>query len=71
MEKQFNSNGLFWKLLIEIIDGEVLFTKNDETEPFYYFSTDSWHSNFKTHMDDKRWFTPEMAEFIDKNIQPC
>ena len=68
MQQEFNSNGVFWRLLIEVIGGEVLIYKNNEEEPFYYFDTNTWHSNFKRHMADKNWFTKEMSDFINSQI---
>jgi len=73
MQKDFKSNGQFWILVIKLEDREVLFYKNGETDPFYYFSYEEWlldHTWIKHQMKDKTWFTDEMYQFIDKNIQP-
>ncbi len=71
MKKQFNSNGIFWQLIIEIVNDEVLIYKNGEKDPFYYFETSRWYDTFKRHMADKNWFTQEMSDFITENIQLC
>ena len=71
MEKEFKSNGLFWHLVIKLKDREVLFFKNAEEEPFYYFSYDEWLNDetwMQYQMNDKTWFTNEMFIFINSQI---
>lgn len=68
VQQYFTSPILFQILLIKIEKAEVLFYKNNEIECFYYFDTDLWDSNCKTHMMQKNWFTLEMADFITSNI---
>ena len=68
VQQYFTPPVLFQIVLIKIDKAEVLFFKNNETECFYYFDTDVWHSNFKSHMMQKNWFTSKMADFITSNI---
>lgn len=68
IEKSFNSNGQFWLLIIKIDNGEVLFFKNNESHPFYWFLEPEWYDEFtQQHMAEKNWFTKSMADFITAN----
>jgi hypothetical protein len=71
MEKQFSSNGIFWRVIIKNENGEILFFKENEDEPYYYFSHEDYKLNFEhwyNHLIQKTWFTNEMFIFITAQI---
>jgi len=71
MRKEFNSNGVFWSLLISIEKDEILFYKNAEDEPFYYITVidyQVYNKLWESHLSEKNWFTNEMLTFINSQI---
>lgn len=67
MEKQFTP-GNYSEITICIGNGFVQFFIYGC--PFYDFLCTNWYPYYQNLMPLKRWFTPEMADFITSNIQP-
>lgn len=68
MQKTFDCPHLKTRVTISIIRQWIGFSKHGFE--FYNFMHNQWYSHFQKHMADKLWFTPEMADFINSNIQP-
>lgn len=69
--KKFNAPGIFWQLTVENKDGEILFFKNEDTEPFYYFGHEDYKMNYERweeHLKEKSWFTDKVLTFINAQI---
>lgn len=72
MEQTFYSTFFGKNILISISNNDVdfIFVTPENDHSFYDFPKDRWVTFFSKHMKTKSWFTKEMYQFIDKNIQP-
>ena len=68
MIKEVFSAHLNTTITISIVEKEVYFFAHDNI--IYDFSFDEWPES-KRQLQDKKWFTQEMADFLTSNIQPC
>jgi len=66
ISEQFNANGIFWRVVIEFVDNEFLFYRENDTYPFYYFDSMYYDAD---HMRNKNWFTEKMHNFITDCIK--
>lgn len=53
-----------------VIDTHISFQfPNEGGREFYWVDKDDWDDHWRVHMVQKTWYSPAMAEFIDKHTK--